>query len=53
MRRRLSRSIRSASCGDIGPQADDVKRMLRAVGASNLDQLINEAIPDDIRQAEP
>jgi glycine cleavage system P protein (glycine dehydrogenase) len=37
----------------IGPQADDVKRMLRAVGASNLEQLINEAIPADIRQTEP
>jgi glycine dehydrogenase len=37
----------------IGPRAEDVTRMLQAVGAPNLDSLIDEALPADIRQAQP
>jgi glycine dehydrogenase len=37
----------------LGPSSDDVQHMLRVVGASTLDTLINEAIPGDIRQARP
>jgi glycine dehydrogenase len=37
----------------IGPSPNDVRRMLEAVGASTLDELIGEAIPGDIRQSRP
>jgi len=37
----------------IGPQADDVRRMLQVVGAPGLEALIDEAIPGDIRQTRP
>ncbi len=37
----------------LGPSSDDVRRMLQVVGASTLDALIGEAIPGDIRQAQP
>ena len=37
----------------IGPRPDDVKLMLEEVGATSLDQLIDEAIPASIRLAAP
>ena len=37
----------------IGPQADEVRRMLQVVGVPNLEALIDEAMPADIRQARP
>jgi glycine dehydrogenase len=37
----------------IGPRPDDVKLMLKEVGAASLDQLIEEAIPASIRLAAP
>jgi glycine dehydrogenase len=37
----------------LGPSSDDVRRMLQVVGATTLDALIDEAIPDDIRQTRP
>src|SRR5258708_6387096 len=37
----------------IGLQADDMRRMLQVVGAPSLEALIDEAIPDDIRQTRP
>jgi glycine dehydrogenase len=37
----------------IGPQADDVRRMLEVVGAPTLDALVDETIPADIRQSRP
>ena len=37
----------------IGPQADDMRRMLQVVGAPSLEALIDEAIPGDIRQTRP
>jgi len=37
----------------LGPSSDDVRRMLRVVGASTLEALIDEVIPGDIRQARP
>src|SRR5450759_3764292 len=37
----------------LGPSSDDVRRMLRVVGAPTLDALIDEAIPRDIRQTRP
>ena len=37
----------------IGPSPNDTRRMLDVVGAPTLDALIDEAIPDDIRQARP
>ena len=37
----------------LGPSSDDVRRMLRVIGAPTLDALIDEAIPGDIRQARP
>jgi len=37
----------------IGIQADDMRRMLQVVGAPSLEALIDEAIPDDIRQTRP
>ncbi|TVZ58879.1 glycine dehydrogenase [Flavobacteriaceae bacterium MAR_2010_105] len=33
----------------IGPREEDQKEMLKTIGVSSLDQLINETIPDDIR----
>ena len=33
----------------IGPDADDLATMLRAVGAESLDQLIDRAVPESIR----
>src|SRR4026207_1915927 len=37
----------------IGPRPEDVTRMLQVAGASSLDSLIDEALPADIRQAQP
>ena len=37
----------------IGPQAEDVTRMLQVVGAPSLGALIDQALPADIRQARP
>ncbi len=37
----------------IGPRGNDVAAMLKAVGASSLDQLIDEAIPASIRLPAP
>jgi glycine dehydrogenase len=37
----------------IGPRPSDLEPMLEAVGASSLDALIDEAIPADIRLAQP
>ena len=37
----------------IGPQAEDVTRMLQVVGAPSLGALIDQALPADIRQAQP
>ena len=37
----------------IGPQADDVRRMLQVVNAPSLDALIDEAMPGDVRQTRP
>ena len=37
----------------LGPSSDDIRRMLRVVGAPTLSALIDEAIPGDIRQARP
>jgi glycine dehydrogenase len=37
----------------IGPQADDVRRMLQVVRAPSLDALIDDAMPGDIRQSQP
>jgi len=33
----------------IGPRKSDLPKMLNAVGAASLDQLVNETIPNDIR----
>lgn len=37
----------------IGPNAADTKTMLTALGISSLEELINEAVPEDIRQRTP
>jgi len=37
----------------IGPAGDDVTRMLDAVGADSLDELIDQTVPASIRLAEP
>ena len=37
----------------IGPRGDDLQRMLDAVGASSLDELIDQAVPASIRQDAP
>jgi glycine dehydrogenase len=37
----------------IGPSPNDIRSMLDVVGAPTLDVLIDEAIPDGIRQARP
>jgi len=37
----------------IGPRPEDVTRMLAVVGAQSLDALIDQALPADIRQAQP
>ncbi len=37
----------------LGPRAEDIRRMLAAVGAPSLDALIDEIIPADIRLAQP
>ena len=37
----------------IGPDADETKQMLRAVGASSLDELIDQTIPASIRLRRP
>ena len=37
----------------IGPQADDVRRMLQVVRAPSMDALIDDAMPADIRQSQP
>lgn len=33
----------------VGPRQNDVNEMLKTIGVSSLEQLINETIPDDIR----
>jgi glycine dehydrogenase len=37
----------------IGPNADDVKAMLEAIGVDSLDELIDQTIPSSIRLREP
>ncbi|NBC96708.1 MAG: aminomethyl-transferring glycine dehydrogenase, partial [Deinococcus-Thermus bacterium] len=37
----------------IGPSPEEMAEMLRAVGAESLDQLIDETVPDGLRQQEP
>ena len=37
----------------IGPRSDDIETMLAAVGAASLDDLIDEAVPRDIRLEAP
>ncbi|MDE0253553.1 MAG: glycine dehydrogenase (aminomethyl-transferring), partial [Rhodospirillaceae bacterium] len=37
----------------IGPGPDDIAAMLQAVGADSLDALIEEAVPDVIRDTAP
>jgi glycine dehydrogenase len=37
----------------IGPRESDYEAMLNTIGASSLDQLINETIPDNIRLQKP
>ena len=37
----------------IGPRTSDHKAMLNTIGASSLDQLINETVPDNIRLHNP
>ena len=37
----------------IGPRENDLKHMLKTIGAETLDQLILETIPDDIRLKSP
>src|SRR5690242_11865759 len=37
----------------IGPNADDVKAMLEAIGVDSLDELIDQTIPAAIRLREP
>ena len=37
----------------IGPSPDDEAIMLKEIGASSLDQLMDETIPQDIRQERP
>jgi glycine dehydrogenase len=41
------------SCRHIGPDAEETAAMLKAVGASSLDALIDEAIPPRIRLKKP
>jgi glycine dehydrogenase len=43
----------SFSSRHIGPDADETAAMLKAVGASSLDQLMDEAIPSRIRLEQP
>src|SRR5712672_1566531 len=40
-------------CRHIGPSPQDVSAMLETIGVSNLDELIAQTIPDDIRQHAP
>lgn len=37
----------------IGPTADEARAMLAAIGVADLDQLINETVPADIRRHDP
>ena len=37
----------------IGPNENELKEMLAAVGVDSLDQLIDETVPEDIRQEKP
>src|SRR5262249_8736050 len=37
----------------IGPSPPDVSAMLQAIGVSNLNELIAQTVPDDIRQRSP
>ena len=37
----------------IGPDADDIKEMLKEIGVSSLEQLINETVPNSILDEEP
>src|SRR5574344_2948730 len=37
----------------IGPDENDVKKMLEKIGVHSLDELINQVIPADIRLKEP
>ena len=41
------------SCRHIGPDAEETAAMLKAVGASSLDALIDEAVPSRIRLKQP
>ncbi|MFZ9191056.1 MAG: hypothetical protein ACO204_08105, partial [Schleiferiaceae bacterium] len=37
----------------IGPQSEEQKQMLQAIGAKTLDQLIDETVPSSIRSPRP
>ena len=37
----------------IGPSPEEISDMLRVVGVTNLDQLIDETVPAGIRQKQP
>jgi glycine dehydrogenase len=37
----------------IGPRADEIERMVRAVGYDTVDALVDAAVPDSIRSTEP
>jgi len=37
----------------IGPQSEEQKQMLQAIGAKTLDQLIDETVPSSIRSLAP
>jgi glycine dehydrogenase len=37
----------------IGPSPEEMAEMLRVVGASSLDALISDTVPETIRQATP
>ncbi|MBN1987254.1 MAG: glycine dehydrogenase (aminomethyl-transferring), partial [Prolixibacteraceae bacterium] len=37
----------------IGPREDDVKKMLKTVGVSSMDELINQTVPANIRLKKP
>ncbi len=37
----------------VGPDADDIRRMLEVVGLASLDELVDRAVPDTIRSTQP
>ena len=36
-----------------GPRADDIAAMLKKIGASSVDELINQTVPASIRLKQP